>query len=53
MWTFLEIIITLITMPFFIKANDWCWGACLIYIGCCMLFTPLVGIPVYLFAFSR
>jgi len=50
MWIFIELIITLITMPIFIKAKDWGWFSCLIYIGCCMMFTPLVGIPVYKFS---
>lgn len=49
MWIFIELIITLITMPVFIRARDWSWQACIIYTCCCMAFTPLVGIPVYRF----
>lgn len=52
MWIFIELIVTLITMPIFIKARDWGWHACIIYICCCMMLTPVVGIPVYKFAFG-
>ena len=51
MWVFIEIIITLILMPFVIKWEDWGWHACIIYVGCCMMFTPIVGVLVYKFAF--
>ena len=47
MWTFIELIITLITMPIFIKQSDWGLFSCSMYICLCMAFTPLVGIIVY------
>lgn len=53
MWEFLSLIVTLITMPLVIKADDWCWQTCLIYIGLCMLFTPIVGIIIYLLISRR
>lgn len=53
MWEFLSLIVTLITMPLFIKADDWCWLSCLIYIGLCMVFTPIVGIIIYLLISRR
>lgn len=48
MWEFLSLIVTLITMPLVIKADDWCWQTCLIYIGLCMWCTPIGGIIIYL-----
>lgn len=48
MWIFIEFIITLITLPFVVKANDWGWFSCGIYVALCMMFTPIVGIPIYL-----
>lgn len=47
---FIELIITLITMPIFIKRRDWGWFACVMYIMLCMMFTPFVGIAVYKFS---
>lgn len=49
MWTFIELIITLITMPIFIKHSDWGLFSCSMYICLCMAFTPLVGIILYKF----
>ena len=47
MWIFIEFVITIITMPIFVKRTDWGWRACSIYMGCCMVFTSIIGIPVY------
>ena len=53
MWEFLSLIVTLITMPLFIKAGDWCWQTCFIYFGLCMACTPIGGIPIYLLISRR
>lgn len=51
MYILIELIIALFLMPFVINWEDWGWRACIIYVGCCIMFTPIVGIPVYKFAF--
>ena len=42
-------LLILLTMPFFIKDEDWCLMACIMYIGCCILFTLPFGILFYKF----
>ena len=42
-------IAALITMPFVIKSEDWCWKMILVYIMLCLTFTPIFGIPLYLY----
>lgn len=45
----LNMIAALITMPFVIKSEDWCWKMILVYIMLCLTFTPIFGIPLYLY----
>lgn len=49
MLTAIYFILIIITMPFFIKKTDRCLMGYVCYFGCCMLFTPIVGIPVWKF----
>ena len=51
MWTFIDLIITLILMPFIIKRKDWGCLSCFIFIGLSLAFTPLVGIFLYKYVF--
>lgn len=48
---FIEFFIAIILMPFVIKWEDWGWWACLIFIGLCLMFSPIGGILVYKLAF--
>ena len=52
MWTFIDLIITLVLMPFVIKWRDWGWLSCFTFIGLSLTFTPLVGIFIYKYAFE-
>jgi len=49
MWISIELIIALILMPIIIKWEDWGWWSCLVFIGLCMMLTPIGGIFVYKF----
>ena len=46
------IIAILISMFFVIKAEDWSWLACFIYLGLCAAFTLPLGIFLYKFVFK-
>ena len=48
MWIFIELIITLILMPFVIKWRDWGWLSCFTFIGLSLAFTPLVVVSLFI-----
>ena len=53
MFTVIYIIIILISMPFFIKNEDWSWFTCFLYFGLCLLLTPVLAIPFWVWWRSR
>ena len=49
-WILLNILVTLVSMPFVIKKEDWKLSNCFIYFIIVFGFTPLIGIPLFIFA---
>ena len=51
MLEFFYILLILISMPFFIKKENWSFLACFLYVGCCLMMTPFLGIPLFKYVF--
>lgn len=49
-WILIDILITLVSMPFVIKDVDWNLKNCFLYFIIVFGFTPVIGIPFFIFA---